>query len=69
MKAIGGRHSPLPGRRHEYVCNEVGLPHYNRADGAWSHCLAYVHERPRDNYHASVFWRSISLTTTRSSRD
>ena len=45
----------------EYVCNEVGFPHYNSTTAMCPYCLADCHGRPHNNYQRTAAWRQTFL--------
>ena len=42
----------------DYVCNVLGLKHYNSSDGMCSHCLANTKDMSHNSYHKQAPWRN-----------
>eukprot|EP00974_Lingulodinium_polyedra_P125816 11195946-Lingulodinium_polyedra.AAC.1 len=45
----------------EYVCNELGFPHFNSTAGLCSYCLANETTLPHNTFHADAAWRATVL--------
>ena len=48
----------------DYVCNELGLPHYNSVEMCVL-CEAHTRLRPHNNFHADAAWRSTLVSNAR----
>ena len=45
----------------EYICNVVGLPHYNCAENMCMACLANTGDIPHNTFHKDTAWRGALL--------
>ena len=48
----------------EYVCNKLGLPHFNAAEDMCSLGLANTTTMPHNNYHDDAEWRGTEVDNT-----